>query len=123
MNKREIALIMKDWQERAFIRAQLIEEGYEVTGIETTQKAIARLCQGTLEPHLIILDTLGQDLDDKFLADLRALTGNAPIIVCSGPYDLAGFDPQRAKPNRVLVRPFTVRELVEAVETVCEASV
>ena len=123
MNKPEIALIMKDWQERAFIRAQLIEEGYEVTGIETIQKAIARLCQGTLEPHLIILDTSGQDLDDKFLADLRALTGNAPIIVCSGPYDLAGFDPQGAKPNRVLVRPFTVRELVEAVETVCEASV
>jgi len=49
---------------------------------------------------------------------LRTLAGEAPILVCSGPFDLAQFDFEEAGFTDLLIRPFTVGDVVNAVREV-----
>lgn len=111
----EIILIAKEWKARALITAQLSEEGYEVMALRTIEEAMMLLSRGMIRPRLIILDTIGQSLKGYILADLHALAGNAPILVCTGPFDLAQFDFEGAGLTNLLVRPFTVGDVVNAV--------
>jgi len=109
----EIILIAKEWKARAFITAQLSEEGYEVMALRTIEEAMMLLGRGLVTPHLIILDTAGQSLKASILADLQALAGDAPILVCSGPFDLTQLDFEKAGFTNLLVRPFTVGDVVD----------
>jgi DNA-binding NtrC family response regulator len=114
----EIFLIAKKWKPRAFIRAQLIEEGHSVTAFEKIEEAIALLCRGVIKPHLVIVDTIGQTLVERALVDLKKLVEDIPFLICTGPYDRARFDFKEMGFADVLVRPFTIREVVEAVERI-----
>ena len=49
------------------------------------------------------------------MADLRILAGDAPILICTGPYDLARFDFRGMGFTELLVRPFSVQDVVDAV--------
>jgi DNA-binding response OmpR family regulator len=109
----KIILIAKEWKVRAFITAQLSEEGYEVMALRTIEEAVMLLDRGMVRPHLIILDTIGQGLKEPLLADLQALAGDVPILVCTGPFDLARFDFDEAGFINLLVRPFAVRDVVD----------
>jgi DNA-binding response OmpR family regulator len=111
----EIILIASEWKARRFIMAQLLEEGYEVMALRTIEEAMMLLGQGMMRPHLIILDTAGQSLNEAILADLRTLAGDVPILVCTGPFDLAQFDFEEAGLAHLLVRPFTVGDVVDRV--------
>lgn len=95
--------------------AQLLEEGYEVTALRTIEEAMRLLTQGMAKPRLIILDTLGQSLKETILTDFRILSGNTPILVCTGPFDLASLDLKKVGFVNLLVRPFTVGDVVNAV--------
>jgi len=114
----EIVLIAKEWKTRALIMAQLSEEGYQVVSLRTVEEAIMLLSRRMTSPRLIILDTTDQGLRESILADLRALAGDAPILVCTGPFDLAQFDFDEAGFTNLLIRPFTVGGVVIAVREV-----
>ena len=114
----EIVLVAREWKARALLRAQLSEEGYEVVALRTIEEAMMLLSHGMLRPSLIILDTMGQSLNESVLTDLQALADHAPILVCAGPFDLARFDFEGAGFANVLVRPFTVGDVVNAVRNV-----
>jgi DNA-binding response OmpR family regulator len=109
----EIILVAKEWKTRALITAQLSEEGYEVMARRTIEEAVMLLDRGMVRPHLIILDTIGQGLKEPLLADLQALADDVPILACTGPFDLAQFDFEEAGFTHLLVRPFTVRDVVD----------
>ncbi len=111
----QIILIAKQWKARAFITAQLLEEGYKVMALRTIEEAMRLRAQWMTRPRLIILDTLGQSLSETTLADLRALSGDTPILVCTGPFDLARLDLKKAGFANLLVRPFAVGDVVNAV--------
>jgi DNA-binding response OmpR family regulator len=111
---REIVLVAKEWKTRALITAQLSEEGYQVLALRTIEEAVMLLGRGMVRPRLIILDTPGQNLKEAILADLRALADDVPILACTGPFDLAQFDFEEAGFIK-LVRPFTVRDVVDKV--------
>jgi len=111
----DILLIAKQWKARAFIMAQLSEEGYTVMALRTVEEAMMLLCRGLVRPRLIILDTIGQNLGERALADLRGLADGAPILICTGPYDLAQFDFGGMGFMDLLVRPFAVQDVVDAV--------
>ena len=114
----QIILIAREWKARALITAQLSEEGYEVMALRTIEEAMMLLGRGLVTPHLIILDTAGQSLKASILADLQALAGDAPILVCSGPFDLTQLDFEKAGFTNLLVRPFTVRDVVDKVNQI-----
>lgn len=86
--------------------------------LRTIEEAVMLLSRGMVRPRLIILDTAGQNLKEPILADLQALAGDAPILVCSGPFDRAQFDFEEAGFTDLLTRPFTVQDVVNKVREV-----
>lgn len=67
-----VLLVGKDWQARALLRAQLIEEGLEVEAHETVQEAVENLEASPLLPGLLVADLSSSD-DPS--ADIDRLTG------------------------------------------------
>ncbi len=114
----QIVLVAREWKARALLRAQLSEEGYKVMALRTIEEAMMLLGRGMVRPGLIILDTMGQGLNESVLTDLQALADDAPILVCTGPFDLARFDFEEAGLTNLLVRPFAVGDVVSAVREV-----
>lgn len=86
--------------------------------LRTIEEAMMLLCRGIVRPRLIILDTMGQSLKEPILADLQALADDTPILICTGPFDLAQFDFEEAGFTDLLVRPFAVGDVVNVVHMV-----
>jgi hypothetical protein len=49
------------WQ-RACLRAELIERGYDAVGFETIRDALTSLAAGSPRPQVVIIDLKGQDV-------------------------------------------------------------
>jgi len=114
----EILLIAADWQLRALVRAQLLEEGYSVNALPSLEIALATLIRGGEQPRLTILDMQGIEIQARALSDLWRLTGEAPLILCGGVFSRAELSQDGIPPAQVLLRPFCVGDLVEQVRKV-----
>lgn len=110
----QVLLVVSDWRERALILAQLQEEGYTVHAADTVQWAIALLCRGLIAPDVAVVDLISQGAAEQELVALRKLIGNAPLVLCTGVYEQADIQDELT-PARVLVRPFRIQDVVDAV--------
>jgi CheY-like chemotaxis protein len=113
----QVLLVADDWRERALMLAQLQEEGYTVHAVSTVRWAIALLCRGLIAPDVSIVDLIGHDPAERDLVTLHRLIGDAPLVLCTGVYGQAGTQGWLT-PARVLVRPFCIQDVVEAVRGV-----
>jgi DNA-binding response OmpR family regulator len=114
----EILLIAADWQLRALVRAQLLEEGFDVRALPSLKIALARLLCSGGQPRLTIVDTLGLQVEARQLSDLWRLTGHAPLILCGGVLSGEALVQAGLAPAEVLLRPFRVGDLVAQVRKV-----
>lgn len=117
-NKKEILVVGKAWKPRALIRAQLIEEGYDLIGLESLDEAMTWLEKKLSRPFLLIFDSTESGLSNDTVASLKALAGTLRVLLCAGPYeitdvDLSGID--------VMVRPFFIKDLVAKVHALAGA--
>lgn len=116
----EILLIAADWKFRALVRAQLLEEGFEVKTFPSVKIALAFLLGSGEQPRLTIVDLQGEEHEAQALSDLRRLTEGTPLILCGGALGrrilnkVAPSQKDRS-PARVLLRPFRVGDLVREV--------
>ena len=118
-----IGLVERDWQTRACLKAQLEEEGHNVSGLQTPRQALALVRRRILRPDLLILDLAGQPSDElPHFLDLAVLAPAAGVIVLKAP-TLAGLPEVEARAERVLVRPFTVGDVAQAVAEVAAGPV
>ena len=115
-------LIMAAWQERAFVSAQLQEEGYRIKAFAGFNTAVAFLCRSPRMPDVVVLDTHRLHLPVDRLSDFRMLLGDIPLILCTGPYRIGELDLGALRPAKVLIRPFSVEEVAEAVKEVLASS-
>jgi len=76
----DIVLLATEWQPRALLRAQLIEEGFEVVATDTWTAARRSLRPGS-KPLLVIVDLLGLAEPDRVLGDLRVLMKSERVLV------------------------------------------
>ncbi len=113
----QVLLVVGDWRERALILAQLQEEGHTVHAAHTVRWAIALLVRGLAAPDVAVVDLVTQDAAEQDLVTLRGLIGEAPLVLCTGVYEQADIQDKLA-PTRVLVRPFRVQDVVNAVREV-----
>jgi DNA-binding NtrC family response regulator len=113
----QVLLVVGDWRERALILAQLQEEGYTVHAADTCRRAIALLVRGLISPDVVVVDQVAQDTIEQDLLALCKLIGDAPLVLCTGVYEQAGTQDKLAA-AWVLVRPFRVQDVVEAVRDV-----
>ena len=128
----KIFLIAADWQFRALVRAQLLEEGFEVRPWPSLEAALQDLVISDEQARLTILDMKDLHLEAGATADLLRLMGETPLILCGDAVSQsrlsylvasqATLGREGLPPVRVLLRPFRVGDLVEAVRRVWACS-
>ena len=111
----QVLLVGKDWQARALLRAQLIEEGVRVEAYETVEEALGQLELYSVLPALLIVDI---SASDHPWADVECLTSWAkriPIwIIASHTLSVKGGLEGRGF-EMLLFRPVDMRKLVEQI--------
>ncbi len=112
----QILIAGRDWQARALLRAQLLEEGFEVEAHETIPDALASLEPGTNLPDLLIADISASGEPSADVEALSAWSRKVPIwIIASRTYIVEkglrghGFE-------MILLRPVDVGELVDQIK-------
>jgi DNA-binding response OmpR family regulator len=111
----KILLIAADWQFRALVRAQLLEEGYEVQAFPELKVALFHLERGAPRTRLTIVDVNGLRVQPDDFFRLWQLTDQVPLLLCGGLLDRGLLDVEGMPPARLLVRPFCVGDVVAEV--------
>lgn len=111
-----ILIAGKDWQARALLRAQLLEEGFEVEAHETIPDALTEIEGSANLPDLFLADISASDDPSADVEALSARSRKVPIwIIASRSYIVEkglrghGFE-------MILLRPVDVNELVDQVK-------
>jgi DNA-binding response OmpR family regulator len=110
-----VLLIAADWQFRALVRAQLLEEGFEVNAFPAPDVALAHLLRGGEPPQAIILDAEGVELEARLVSNLWQVAGKVPLLLCGGVSSRAALSQEGLPPARVVWRPLRVGDVVQAV--------
>ncbi len=106
----DIVLLAGDWQPRALIRAQLIEEGFEVVATNTWSMMRRHLRPGS-KPRLAILDLKGLPDSEQRLHDVRVLMNPARVLILSAAGTIPARDIERLE-FHTLSRPVVIEEVV-----------
>jgi DNA-binding response OmpR family regulator len=110
----DIVLLGAEWQARALLRAQLIEQGFEVIAVDTWPLMRRHLGPG-LKPRLAIVDLQGLHQPEQILDELRILMDHRAVLVLSG---IGTVAPARIEDLgfQVLNRPVTIGSVVAEAE-------
>jgi hypothetical protein len=108
-----IWVVDADHWPRAYLRAELIERGYDATGFETLRDAAARLVLApALRPAALIADLRGQHVDERLRAFLFEQA--IPTVAIRGA--AAAPDAPPLSPHaQLLQRPVTIGAIADAV--------
>lgn len=106
----DIVVIGATWPLRALVRAQLIDEGYEVVATDSWPIPRQLLLPG-LRPHLVIVDLQGLPEPERALSELRALMDPERILIVTA---LGTLTPDQIRPFgfHLISRPATVHDIV-----------
>jgi DNA-binding response OmpR family regulator len=107
-----IVLLAAEWQPRALMRAQLIEEGFEVVATDTWPMMRRHLRPGS-KPQLAIVDLKGLSDPLEILTDLRVLMEPDRVLVVTALGTIPPLEMERFG-FHVLTRPITVQDIVAA---------
>lgn len=109
-----VFLVIPDRAARALLGAQLLEDGFRLRGFERLGDAVAALRRERRAPAALVLDRP----DAADLAALASLPATLAVLLCVGPFDRTETLPERPALRRLL-KPFTVRDLVDALRDLC----
>ena|SRR5579872_4115365 len=112
----QILLVAADWQARALLRAQLIEDGLDVEAHDTVAAAIKSLWASRSLPSLLIADLSQSENPAEDIAQISQWSKLLPVWILAAqsvtaPEELAhrGFE-------KVLFRPVDVGQLVRQIK-------
>jgi len=108
----DIVLLAAEWQPRAMLRAQLIEEGFEVLATDTWSE-MRRLLRPASRPLLAIVDLQGLPDPDRVLNDLATIMSPSRVLVLTAIGTVVA-DQIQARGFRVVRRPATIGDIVAA---------
>jgi hypothetical protein len=113
----EVVLIGKDWQARALLRAQLLEEGIDAVAFESAGGAIEDfISQSATLPALLIAD-LASSGDPAGEAELlTAWASQIPIWIIASHTLIVDKKLKGRSFEVILFRPIDVGEIVEQVK-------
>jgi DNA-binding NtrC family response regulator len=99
---------------RAFLRAELIERGYDAEGFVTVTELLVRLALSPVRPALVVVDLRGQELKERSLAAL--LDAGFPVVAIGGATEWED-EHLRTRPwAGFLRRPVTIGEVAGVVD-------
>ena len=108
----DVVLLATEWQPRALIRAQLIEQGLDVIATDTWAMMRRQLRPG-MKPRLAIVDLKELPEPLNVLNDLRVLMKPGRVLVLTA---TATVSPSVVEQLgfRVVARPITIDRVVDA---------
>jgi hypothetical protein len=109
----DIVLLGTEWPTRALLRAQLIEEGFEVLATDSWPMMRQHLRPGE-KPRLAIVDLRGLPDAERVLNDLRILMKPNRVLVLTA-IDTVPPEAIEQLGFRVLKRPVSIGDVVTAV--------
>jgi hypothetical protein len=104
-------VVNADHWPRAYLRAELIERGYDATGFEDLRDAVVRLGLRDPRPRLLVLETLTGEIPSG-LRRFLAAEGIPVLAVVAAGTDTRGLGSQIES----LRRPLTLGQIADAVE-------
>jgi hypothetical protein len=116
----DVVLLGAEWKTRALIRAQLIEEGFEVVATDTWPMMRRHLRPG-LKPRLAVVDLKDLDEPERVLRDLAVLMKPERVLVLAATATVSASEVSRLG-FHVLRRPLTVATIVAEVTRTLSAS-
>lgn len=105
-------LIAPTWRVRALLRAQLLEEGYDVMALESWEALMARLVETVAAPQMVIVELTGEEPGET-LDLLRAIPVPRLVLRASGAPDAGVL--RALGVEAVLSRPYSIGEVTRAV--------
>jgi hypothetical protein len=108
----DVMVLCPGWPERAYLRAQLIEEGYEVVAIESWPMPRAYRQTG-MTPRLLLIELQGLPSPRQTLDEVRVVLPAQRVLVVLAQGTLPAVEVERLGFN-VIVRPATVAQIVAA---------
>jgi DNA-binding response OmpR family regulator len=112
----DIVFLAVEWQPRAMIRAQLIEEGFEIVATEDWPTMRRQLRPGS-KPRLALIDLKGLPDPLSVLRDLAVLMKPERVVVLSAASTISVADVEQLG-FHVIPRPLIIEDLVRAIRTV-----
>ena len=108
----DIVLLGAEWQPRALLRAQLIEDGFDVVATDSWP-AMRRQLRPGFKPRLAIVDLSGLPDPDRVLTELSVLMKPHRVLVLAA----LGTVPQASIERlgfAVVGRPVAIKDVVAA---------
>jgi len=109
----DVAILAVDWASRAPLRAQLIEEGFEVIATDTWP-AMRQLLRPGHKPELVLVDLKDLPNAEQVLADLEILMKPADVLVLAALGTIPASTLERHG-FRVIHRPVAIEDIVSAI--------
>jgi|SRR5262245_40858782 len=109
----DVVLLGAEWKTRALLRAQLIEEGFEVVATDTWPVMRRHLRPGA-KPRLAVVDVKGLEDPKRVLGDLAVLMTPDRVLVLTAAATVPLSEISRFG-FRVVRRPSTIAAIVSAV--------
>jgi DNA-binding response OmpR family regulator len=108
-------IVDADQWPRAYLRAELIERGYDAIGFTTLEAMLERLARRAVDPpRVVVVSVEGQAVTPPRLAVLARHP--TKVVLTGGAAALAAPPLRDASADRVLPRPVSLGELADAVE-------
>ena len=118
MKIRAAILVVKDWKERAFIRAELIEEGIRTFAVETMSEVEEWLADPGVLPIIIIYDTNNQEHPTQDLRHLSDLASRTPVLIITTPAEKREINFDELGFEHVIQRPIRIGDVVGSVKEI-----
>jgi hypothetical protein len=116
----DVVLLGTEWKARALLRAQLIEEGFDVVATNTWAMMRRHLRPGR-KPRLAVVDLKGLDEPEQVLLDLAMLMKPERVLVLAATATIPPAFISRLGFG-VLRRPVTIASIVVAVRETLAAA-
>ena len=107
----DVALLSTEWQPRALLRAQLIEEGFEVVAADTWLMLRAHL---RAQPKVVVVDLKNLPDASEILRELRTLVDPDRVLVLHALGTVGEADLKRLGVH-IIERPVAISDVVAAV--------
>jgi DNA-binding response OmpR family regulator len=117
MKVRAAIVIIKDWRERAFLRAELIEEGIRTFAVENMDEAKEWLSDPRVLPMIIIYDTQYQDNTSVDIEYLREYSG-APILILTSSAEKKTHEIENLGFKHIIPRPASIGDVAVRVKEI-----
>jgi CheY-like chemotaxis protein len=111
-----VLLAGKDWQTRALLRAQLLEEGVSVEAYETVEEALGQLESHSPLPALLIADISASDHPSADAESLTLWAERIPIWVIATHTSSVKGGLQGRGFEKLLFRPVDMGKLVGQIQ-------